>query len=68
MQLHLLRMQFQQHVTPADRKRQFKEYETLAAFVLGDNAGKAETIMRQHVRRTRLAIERLPDKAFAEDS
>jgi DNA-binding GntR family transcriptional regulator len=68
MQLHLLRMQFQQHVTPSDRKRQFKEYETLAAFVLGDNAGKAETIMRQHVRRTRLAIERLPDEAFAGDS
>jgi DNA-binding GntR family transcriptional regulator len=65
MQLHLLRMQFQQHLTHADRKRQFKEYETIAAFVLGSNAGKAETVMRQHVRKTRLAIERLPDEAFA---
>jgi DNA-binding GntR family transcriptional regulator len=68
MQLHLLRMQFQQHLTQADRKRQFKEYETLAALILGDNAGKAETVMRQHVRRTRLAIERLPDEAFAEEA
>ena len=65
MQLHLLRMQFQQHLTPSDRKRQFQEYETLAEYVLGDNAGKAETIMRRHVRRTRLAIERLADEAFA---
>jgi DNA-binding GntR family transcriptional regulator len=67
MQLHLLRMQFQQHLTPGDRKRQFKEYETLAACILGDKAGKAETLMRQHVRRTRLSIERLPDEAFAEE-
>ncbi len=68
LQLHLLRMQFQQHLTPGDRKRQFKEYENLAACILGDNAGKAETLMRQHVRRTRLAIERLPNEAFAEEA
>jgi hypothetical protein len=52
-------------LTHADRKRQFQEYEILAGLVLSDNAGKAETIMRRHVRRTRIAIERLPDKVFA---
>ncbi len=29
---------------------------------------KAETVMRLHIRRTRLSIERLPDEVFANES
>lgn len=65
MQIHLLRLQFHQHLTPKDRARQFKEYDALVAAILDGNQNGAERLMRQHIRRTRLAIERLPDSAFA---
>jgi DNA-binding GntR family transcriptional regulator len=67
MQIHLLRMQFQQHLSESDRKRQFQEYETLADHILASRGQKAEKAMRQHVRRTRLSIEHLPDDVFAQD-
>ncbi len=65
MQIHLLRMQFHQHLTPKDRARQFKEYDALVAAILEGNQNEAEKLMRLHIRRTRLSIERLPDEAFA---
>jgi DNA-binding GntR family transcriptional regulator len=65
MQIHLLRMQFHQHLTPKDRARQFEEYAALVAAILAGNQNEAEKLMRQHIRRTRLSIERLPDEAFA---
>lgn len=68
MQIHLLRMQFQQHLSARDHKRQFQEYETLAEHVLAGSQRKAETVMQLHIRRTRLSIERLPDEVFAQES
>jgi DNA-binding GntR family transcriptional regulator len=64
MQIHLLRMQFQAYITPRDREKQFKEYAAITEAVLSGNALKAETAGRQHVRRTRLSLMRLPDEAF----
>lgn len=65
MQIHLLRMQFQQYLSAPDRQRQFDEYEKLAECILAGNPRKAETAMQQHIRRTRLSIEGLPDEVFA---
>ncbi len=67
MQIHLLRMQFQQHLTESDRERQFQEYETLAEHILASKPQKAERAMQQHIRRTRLSIERLSDDVFASE-
>ncbi|MBM3482467.1 MAG: GntR family transcriptional regulator [Alphaproteobacteria bacterium] len=65
LHIHLLRMQFHAHLTPKDRERQFEEYDALVAAILAGEQNDAEKLMRQHIRRTRLAIERLPDEAFA---
>jgi DNA-binding GntR family transcriptional regulator len=64
MQIHLLRMQFQAYITPRDREKQFKEYATITEAILSGDAAKSETAGRQHVRRTRLSLMRLPDDAF----
>jgi DNA-binding GntR family transcriptional regulator len=64
MQIHLLRMQFQAYITPRDREKQFKEYEAVTDAILSGNAAKSETVGRQHIRRTRLSLMRLPDEAF----
>jgi DNA-binding GntR family transcriptional regulator len=65
LQLHLLRMQFHRHLTPKDRARQFEEYDALVKAILDNQPNEAERLTRQHIRRTRLSIERLPDEAFA---
>jgi len=64
MQIHLLRMQFQAYITPRDRQKQFEEYAAITEAILAGNASKAEMISRQHIRRTRLSLMRLPDEAF----
>jgi DNA-binding GntR family transcriptional regulator len=64
MQIHLLRMQFQAYITPRDREKQFKEYATITEAILSGDSAKSETAGRQHVRRTRLSLMRLPDEAF----
>lgn len=64
MQIHLLRMQFQAYITPRDREKQFKEYAAITEAILLGNAAKSETAGRQHIRRTRRSLMRLPDEAF----
>jgi DNA-binding GntR family transcriptional regulator len=64
MQIHLLRMQFQAYITPRDRQKQFEEYAAITEAILAGNASKAEMVSRQHIRRTRLSLMRLPDEAF----
>jgi DNA-binding GntR family transcriptional regulator len=64
MQIHLLRLQFQTHLTAADRKKQFQEYRAMIDTVLSGNANRAERLTRIHIRRTRLSISRLPEDAF----
>jgi DNA-binding GntR family transcriptional regulator len=64
MQIHLLRMQFQAYITPRDREKQFKEYAAITEAILLGNVANAEAAGRQHVRRTRLSLMRLPDEAF----
>jgi len=65
LQPHLIRMQVQQHLTAKDRKRQFQEYETIAQHVLAGNERKADSAMQQHISRSRVTFEQLPDEVFA---
>jgi DNA-binding GntR family transcriptional regulator len=64
MQIHLLRMQFQAYITPRDREKQFKEYESITETILRGDAMRAQKIAGLHIRRTRLSLMRLPDEAF----
>jgi DNA-binding GntR family transcriptional regulator len=64
MQIHLLRMQFQAYITPRDREKQFKEYETITETILRGDAMRAQKVAGLHIRRTRLSLMRLPDEAF----
>ncbi len=64
MQIHLLRMQFQAYITPRDREKQFKEYQTITETILAGDPIRAQKIAGLHVRRTRLSLMRLPDEAF----
>lgn len=65
MQIHLLRLQFQTHLTAADRRKQFNEYRAIIDTVLSGNARRAERMTRIHIRRTRISISRLPEDAFS---
>jgi DNA-binding GntR family transcriptional regulator len=64
MQIHLLRMQFQAYITPRDREKQFKEYQTITETILAGDSLRAQKVALLHVRRTRLSLMRLPDEAF----
>lgn len=64
MQIHLLRMQFQSYITPRDREKQFKEYQSITDTILAGDAPRAQKVASLHVRRTRLSLMRLPDEAF----
>jgi DNA-binding GntR family transcriptional regulator len=64
MQIHLLRMQFQAYITPRDREKQFKEYETITETILRGDTMRAQKVASLHIRRTRLSLMRLPDEAF----
>jgi len=68
MQIHLLRLQFQAHISPVDRRKQFQEYRAMIAAVLEGNGKRAERLTRIHIRRTRLSISRLPAEAFTGES
>jgi DNA-binding GntR family transcriptional regulator len=64
IQIQLVRMQFQSFVMPREWERQFEDYEAITEAVLAGNARRAERLMRIHIRRTRISIDRLPDEAF----
>jgi DNA-binding GntR family transcriptional regulator len=64
MQIHLLRLQFQSYITPRDREKQFKEYQTITDTILAGDSIRAQKVAGLHVRRTRLSLMRLPDEAF----
>jgi DNA-binding GntR family transcriptional regulator len=64
-QIHLLRAQFQGYMSKNDHARQFAEYAALAKAILAGDQTEAERAMRRHIRRARLAIERLPEGAFS---
>jgi len=64
MQIHLLRMQFQAHITPRDRAKQFAEYKTITETILSGDGVRSEKVASLHIRRTRLSLMRLPDEAF----
>lgn len=65
MQLHLLRLQFQTHLSPSDRRKQFAEYRSLIEAVLSGNGRRAERLTQIHIRRTRISISRLPPEVFS---
>ncbi|MCU0789571.1 MAG: GntR family transcriptional regulator [Nitratireductor sp.] len=65
MQIHLLRLQFQSYVTREQREKQFLEYEAISQAVLAGDQNRAERLMKLHIRRTRMVLERLPEEAYA---
>lgn len=65
MQIHLLRLQFQSYVTREQREKQFLEYEAISQAVLDGNQRLAERLMKLHIRRTRIVLDRLPEEAYA---
>jgi DNA-binding GntR family transcriptional regulator len=66
MQIHLLRLQFQSYVTNQQREKQFQEYEAISRAVLNGNQKLAERVTQLHIKRTRIALCRLADEAFAQ--
>jgi DNA-binding GntR family transcriptional regulator len=66
MQIHLLRLQFQSYVTHRQRQKQFQEYEAISRAVLNGDQRLAERVTQLHIKRTRNALARLPDEAFAQ--
>ncbi len=65
MQIHLLRLQFQSYVTQDQRQKQFLDYAAITRAVLAGDRVRADRLMQIHIKRTRLALMRLPDEAFA---
>lgn len=65
MQIHLLRLQFQSYVTHDQREKQFLDYAAITDAVLAGNRALSDRLMQIHIRRTRLALARLPEEAFA---
>jgi DNA-binding GntR family transcriptional regulator len=65
MQIHLLRMQFRSYWTPEENESRFNDYSLITAAILEGDAKKAEKQMRAHIRRVRLGVDQLPDKAFS---
>lgn len=64
-QVQLIRLQFQSYLQPADRERQFHEYESIGEAILAGDSDQADHFTRLHMRRTRLSFLALPDQAFA---
>lgn len=65
MQIHLLRLQFQSYVTREQREKQFLEYDAISQAVLDGNQRLAERLMKLHIKRTRIVLDRLPEEAYA---
>lgn len=64
MHVHLLRIQFRGYHTAADDER-FHDYRRIAEAVLAGEGRRAELAGRKHIRRLVLALDQLPDGAFA---
>jgi DNA-binding GntR family transcriptional regulator len=64
IQIHLLRMQMQPYMAPADDLWHLRDYAEITAAVLAGNRRQAERAMRKHIRRARRRYARLPDEAF----
>lgn len=64
-QTNLLRAQFDRHLPPAERAQRRRDLNEVAGLILAGKAGPAATAMSRYIRRTRLAIEALPDAVFA---
>ncbi|MGF1606479.1 MAG: GntR family transcriptional regulator [Rhodothalassiaceae bacterium] len=67
MQIHIIRLQFSDYLVGRDRERRFDEYEGFGAAVIAGEAKRAERLARIHIRRTRLALNRLSPDAYARE-
>ena len=67
-QTNLLRAQFEPHLPLRERAERRKDYDIIARLILAGRAGPAATAMARHIRRSRLAINALPDGVFAPDA
>lgn len=64
MQIHLLRMQFRSFWSAEENESRFNDYSLITSAILDGNPKRAEKQMRAHIRKVRLGIDQLPDKAF----
>jgi DNA-binding GntR family transcriptional regulator len=64
MQIHLLRMQFRSFWSAEENESRFNDYSLITSAILDGDPKRAEKQMRAHIRRVRLGIDQLPDKAF----
>lgn len=65
MRVHLLRLQVESYFSPEDRRDRVDEYAAITAAVLAGDAARAQRAMRQHMKKMRQRVDRLPDEAFA---
>jgi DNA-binding GntR family transcriptional regulator len=68
MQVNIVRLQVRSYQLPRNRKRRFENYRQIAAAVLDGQIRRAERLMRLHIRRARLDIQRLSDAAFSSEA
>lgn len=66
-QTNLLRAQFERHLPAAQRAQRRQDYASIASLILAGKGPAAELAMRRHIRKSRLAIEALPDEVFAKE-
>lgn len=64
MQIHLLRMQFRSFWSAEENESRFNDYSLITSAIIDGDPKRAEKQMRAHIRRVRLGIDQLPDKAF----
>ena len=66
MRIHLLRLQVQPFFSKEDRDDRLVEYAAITHAVLDGDAAKAQSAMKQHMKRMQQRISKLPDEAFAQ--
>jgi DNA-binding GntR family transcriptional regulator len=68
MSIHLLRLQVQPFFSSAELADRAAEYGAITEAVVAGDAARAVAAMRRHMERMRTRLDRLPDRAFAEEA
>lgn len=63
--VHLIRVQFRAAYGLPSSKGRLEDYQKIIDAIIDRDAARAERAMRQHIRNTAVAIERLPDHEFS---
>lgn len=68
LQTNLIRVQFPNAYTSGSEKKMLQDYSTIIGAVLKHDGDRAERAIRNHIRDTAEAIEKLPDHQFAQET